>query len=390
MVTVKMNYFKFHPVGQGLFYTGSLANGYYNFVYDCGTVSGKYYLDNAINRYVKEMGHKINEKPNIDFVVISHLHADHFNGIKLLKAKANIKKIYLPYLGNNEDLITLFLAGSIITSVINSEGEYEENIFDSLRFMRSLYGFGERDETETAFIGSQPNRDFEDPEFVYQEELIKMQVNDKDYWSFALINRRFNDGKIFELIEEIHDMLIAYNVDSVLSLIDKVSLKEIAKIYTDIFGTGQNLTSTVLLHYPDFRRSYMQYLRAPNNSLHNYRHYKFYSCICHEDRLIESIMKTTSLLTGDIEINKDVADIIRRINDQFDEAIGVLQIPHHGSWRNYNFMKSESIDAEIYVASYGLGNIYKHPSNRTIGDLHKHNKKYYSSNQFEIFDYCIF
>lgn len=32
-----MNQFVFRPVRQGLFYTGSLLNYRYNFVYDCGT-----------------------------------------------------------------------------------------------------------------------------------------------------------------------------------------------------------------------------------------------------------------------------------------------------------------------------------------------------------------
>lgn len=72
-----MNQFKFHSVGQGLFYTGSLANGNYNFVYDCGTESEQWYLDNCIKDYTREIRGFNNEKAIIDFVVISHLHKDH-------------------------------------------------------------------------------------------------------------------------------------------------------------------------------------------------------------------------------------------------------------------------------------------------------------------------
>ena len=50
-----MNKFKFHPVGQGLFYTGSIAKGRYNFVYDCGTESKGSYISNAIDNYVDEI-----------------------------------------------------------------------------------------------------------------------------------------------------------------------------------------------------------------------------------------------------------------------------------------------------------------------------------------------
>ena len=93
-----MNKFKFHPVGQGLFYTGSIASGTYNFVYDCGTMSGQNYLKQAIDKYLTTLKLKDSNKPQIDFVVISHLHADHFNGLKYLVDKAEIRQIYLPYL----------------------------------------------------------------------------------------------------------------------------------------------------------------------------------------------------------------------------------------------------------------------------------------------------
>ena len=76
-----MNYFKFHPIGQGLFYTGSLLYNSYNFVYDCGGHSGQEYIDNSIEQYKNSMARCNQQKPDIDFVVISHLHEDHYNGI---------------------------------------------------------------------------------------------------------------------------------------------------------------------------------------------------------------------------------------------------------------------------------------------------------------------
>ena len=50
-----MNSFKFHPVGQGLFYTGSLVHKTYNFVYDCGTKSKKHYLSSSIDAFIREI-----------------------------------------------------------------------------------------------------------------------------------------------------------------------------------------------------------------------------------------------------------------------------------------------------------------------------------------------
>jgi hypothetical protein len=44
-----MNTFKFHSVGQGLFYTGSIADGGLNFVYDCGTESSQEFINKAVD-----------------------------------------------------------------------------------------------------------------------------------------------------------------------------------------------------------------------------------------------------------------------------------------------------------------------------------------------------
>ena len=75
-----MNKFVFRSVGQGLFYTGSLLNGSYNFVYDCGNDNQKI-LNKEIQIYQDEINNNCKKKPQIDFVVISHLHKDHYSGL---------------------------------------------------------------------------------------------------------------------------------------------------------------------------------------------------------------------------------------------------------------------------------------------------------------------
>ncbi|MDE7107114.1 MAG: hypothetical protein K2O39_02205, partial [Clostridiales bacterium] len=48
----RLNTFDFKPVGQGLFYTGSLMRGKYNFVFDCGTENVKSYVERQIDDYI--------------------------------------------------------------------------------------------------------------------------------------------------------------------------------------------------------------------------------------------------------------------------------------------------------------------------------------------------
>lgn len=93
-----MNKFVFHPVGQGLFYTGQLGCDYfyhrdsrYNFIFDCGSSSGDGFLCSTIDGYAAGLNGR-----DIDLCVISHLHRDHYNGLKYLLRLQNIriKKIF--------------------------------------------------------------------------------------------------------------------------------------------------------------------------------------------------------------------------------------------------------------------------------------------------------
>lgn len=111
----KMNEFAFHPVGQGLFYTGSIFNGSYNFVYDYGGSINK----NDFNKIIDEYTDKIGQN-DIDFIIISHLHSDYFNGLYELidscKSKGiKIKKLILPYLYGFENVVISLLATDIFS-----------------------------------------------------------------------------------------------------------------------------------------------------------------------------------------------------------------------------------------------------------------------------------
>jgi hypothetical protein len=61
------SFFKFHPIGQGGFYTGILGlygrnNSQFNFVYDCGTLSERNNLKFAIESYKKRIYNKSRNK----------------------------------------------------------------------------------------------------------------------------------------------------------------------------------------------------------------------------------------------------------------------------------------------------------------------------------------
>ena len=81
----------FHSVGQGAFYTErfNIGNRKINVVYDCGTTTAP--KEKIIEREISNVFKKNEE---IHALFISHLDADHINGIEYLAKYCNVKKIF--------------------------------------------------------------------------------------------------------------------------------------------------------------------------------------------------------------------------------------------------------------------------------------------------------
>lgn len=94
--------FRFHSVGQGLFYSGILNQNInrqhrvFTFVYDCGTSSSKAFLNREIDNF-KLLLPKVDGKRHLDLLVISHLHDDHVNGLERLLSDVGVDTVVMSY-----------------------------------------------------------------------------------------------------------------------------------------------------------------------------------------------------------------------------------------------------------------------------------------------------
>lgn len=375
-----MNHFKFHPIGQGLFYTGSIANDFFNFVYDCGSYSGEKCKKRAIDDYVSSLRNL--EKTEIDFFVLSHLHRDHFNGINYLMSKIKIKKFYLPFIGYDNDFKALVLAGAVFLNGLNDDNQDEA--YAMFNLMLSLYDEESIEGREVVLVGANPENEKEG--YAYTKITFNAKFNDKDYWKFTLFNRRIDNEKLTCLLSKMRALIKEKRTESIVDLIKNHRISDIAEIYGQVFN-NQNITSTVLLHEPE-QDCLEAYYNESDQHLYGRRmSYRLrYPCgFCRNSNKHTAL--PTSLLTGDIQVDEELANAIKAsLNNQ---DVGVLQIPHHGSHNNYKKLDSEGIHAEVYVAPYGLGNSYKHPSPETIEDLCVKGRTFYSANQYDFFDYII-
>ena len=73
------------PVGQGFFHAGWVgfqeAEERFFYVYDCGAMNK---FASARDREIKKLNALVGEGARLDLLVISHMHADHVNGIDAL------------------------------------------------------------------------------------------------------------------------------------------------------------------------------------------------------------------------------------------------------------------------------------------------------------------
>ncbi len=213
------NEFVFHGVGQGLFYSGSIDDGAFRFILDCGSETPK-----AI------------ELPflsccNIDFVAISHFHKDHINGLPLLFQNYQIKKVYLPYF-DARTYKNVFVANLIAGGLTPQNVEFH--------WMLRWYG------CQHTF--QEPNSDFAnanietEPVFVNSNGISDSQQG----WFFHFYNKQISNSKLKKLQGKLQTLLGGKSIEEY--IICQESIDQLQKCFKTFFR-NLNVSSLVLLHW---------------------------------------------------------------------------------------------------------------------------------------------
>ena len=341
------NDFTFHGVGQGLFYVGELHGGHFNFVYDCGTFD---ICRKAIKKEIIES--EIIQKKYcdkiFDFVAISHLHVDHVNMLpEILKHLKDNGKIYLPYYPREYKYT--FKAFLILNDI---------NVDSSIyRLLNILYGFEinssrEVDEYQqyvdrVIFVYNNRSLDntlnVADLELVIPNNLDLEQIESdnssfKPRWYFKFYNQIINLSVLSKIEIEIENEIKDKSKENFEDYLNEYGINDIKTIYNKYFDHTLNVTSLVLLHYPE---------NGP-----------------------------ATLLTGDVEFDNSLE---LRLQEGFSEknkclGLKVFQIPHHGSYKNWELIKGDwKYNPEKLVCCFGWPNSYGHPSSQFYLDVKKCN-----------------
>lgn len=376
-----MNYFKFHPVGQGLFYTGQLANSCYNFVYDCGSEEQKTYIENSIESFKNSIQEYCNDMSKIDCVFISHLHYDHFSGLQRLIRSFKIEKLFLPYIGWDKDFIQLILAYEIFCEKEDLELQSSDDARGLFRILSTIY-IEKGWDTISEIIFTESDNSTTENGNTYSYNSFSVNLEKNDYWNFVWFNKRIDDEKLKSFADKVKAKLNELKIESIEDLINQNAFDVIKQIYIGVFGNNLNVTSTVLLHYPSFNPLSLR-TNAYNT---NAKTIDYINLL----RKRNSKNNFFTMLTGDAEIDDYIKNQISKHFDFDKESISILQVPHHGAKDNWNKLKKLEANVDVYVISYGLGNTYHHPNKTVVNSIMEKEKPLFSVNQTSCMDYYIY
>jgi ribonuclease BN (tRNA processing enzyme) len=398
--------FKFYNVGQGTFYGGAIEHNEQKFVvvYDCGSVSSGQFLQLSINDF------KANYN-RIDLLVVSHLHEDHFNGIIDLINGISVDRVVLPYFpiinrlslaagfkGDNQDYIS-FLNNPV--SFFLSKG------LDAITFIdqfKDKEGGPElppdREQTEIPDQISEGQISIELPE--EQEEFkgraleddARMSVDgievnylaagsllrlNNRLWEFVFYHKiNSNQINIEDFQRAVNQYLIDKGIADLTVLFNDDYRTDIQTLYIDhINRRDLNYSSVCMYHGPLFRSQ----IRALNCET-----VEGLGCT-----YMLNGMQTGTILTGDqyLKTRNDFNPFINFYRSRLSN-LGVLQVPHHGSKKNWKLLPNELNITKCYVVNHGYQKTgHPHPEVFENIRLHKGDAAYVSNHQYSPFDYQI-
>ena len=404
------------PVGQGCFHAGRIdwrnaTNGdleKFHYIYDCGSndVSA---LSDAIATYRTQVS-------RVDALFISHLHEDHVNGIDRLLSAVEVDTVYLPYIDNVFTAISLIeadvvgaLSVSLIQASIDPQSWFGRRGVSRIVRVLPFSGY----DFEVAGVVAEDHRRSDDPELQDKEDiLVSEAISPKQLGaksSVEVINSGTNVNIVRSGVNL--DWVFVPHVDPVpvrryqsfrnalrsafglaprerltaFRLADAMRTRsrriKIRNCYEKIFQGGSsynhNRVSMSLYSGPidvaggERSRRYRVFRRTAKWSDHTEIHTSRWSWWFEEQA-------AGWVGSGDATLgNKDVRAAWRMTLNRFQEEIGTLLLPHHGSSRNFHRELLDFPNLELCVVSAGDPSPYDHPSHAVIQEVVKSGKKLY-------------
>ena len=333
-----------HPIGQGAFYSEQFDN--FTIVYDCG----KWKKSKSAQQFVEKSFSSIS---TIDILFISHFDFDHVSLIPTLKQNRNIKTCVLPVINNIEKII--------LSNIYMDKNEKE--LATLVMDPKSFFGTGTKiiyvdlDDSQSSvtkdpILNNKSIDDYNDGEHIASGTELKFPETDWIYVPYNIEHKERHD-KVIRLLQKHNLKEDELKADS--NNYIENNIKEIRKVYRALPG-GINSNSMYLYSGP------MKELSGYIDTIEFY--YK---------TLRNSEYRIACVYTGDGNL-----DIVRRTYKKYWNNVGTIQLPHHGSEKNYDYnLLNMSKEKYLFFASFGNNNTYGHPSKEVIMHINENESVFF-------------
>lgn len=304
----------FLPVGQGAFYLEQFDKKTFGkdviIVYDCGSLTDVNLVEEEIRKHLRE-GEKI------DAVFLSHLHADHINGLPYLLKYCDVKKIYFPLVTPVN--MKILRMDQLIKSKDNFTAEFLEDPYTAIRkyarggmpeliAVRAVETQGSIDD-----VIRNANRRVVQSGVNVGEEIWEKEAR-KIPWVFVPYNFEV-DSRAKRIMQQLRSEKIGIETVDDIELVWQTANPYIKRKIKNIFGERQEANINSMTLFSGETAGVMR------------------QTMCSE----KDNMPSGCLYTGDY--NAKTEDGWRTLKESYRkywEHIGCVQIPHHGSRYSFN------------------------------------------------------
>ena len=364
----------FHSVGQGGFYTETFDDlpDKPMVVFDCGGKSSKLMKD-YINSFLPTK-----PKATIEAVFISHLHDDHINGLQHLLHRANVKKIFLPQFNPNQLFEIIFYNAARGAKGSNSN----QLVLSFIESNKSNHSLNEVSIIQIAEVTGDNN--YQNVTHNIQHGVSSQTIasgtpmalsNDWVYIPFNPKSKtpnfdRIEDQAIKETLQSLYNnnTNLYEQATALAKFVKSCGVEQCKKLYKKMFGgihNGQSMTLFSGLRNHDTNIKICSHPFTP--TCNRYQCPDGCDLFAELAKYKEDCIPTNFLYTGDYEAGEnakmeELSSFYTKI--EVWETICGLQIPHHGSRKNY---AKELYNKRCYaIASAGTSNKFHHPNIDTL------------------------
>lgn len=294
------------PVGQGGFAFENI--GTTSIVYDCGSISSPARLEMYIDCL------KAHDIKQIDYLFISHFDIDHVNGIQYLLS-SGIKVVNAVMSAIPKDLRIVYNAAT--------DGAYLA--------MRQLL---KQNECEILEINEETQQKKISESNQLWEWIAKSMLSSSDLQNLRqeLLNNSI-DIKLLKNTEYLEQQKVDIN-----------------NAFKTVFGPlGPNSKGLIVLSQ---KTQNAQMDSTCLDHIYSYSLCRLCHPLCHEHRyFVSSLHYTSCLYTGDTRIKtqkeiQTITDFLQRY--RYEQALSIMQLPHHGSKYNIHNELHKHIIADLY------------------------------------------